>query len=227
MDKGVTVIVPVLDRIDNWEPLVKSINDNTNDAYIIFVRSPGLDKPKTALLDIFNKYDNTDIRRNPSVTGPGDYAKKINLVAPFVFTEWFLCGADDLKFHPNWFENAMKVATDEVHVIGTNDLGNPRVLEGRHSTHSLIRTEYVKEYGLTADCRVGEVLHTGYWHEYVDDELCGVAQKRNIWAFAQDCIIEHLHPHWGKAEYDESYNQQSMRMTYSRSLFLSRKKLWT
>ena len=167
-----------------------------------------------------------EYRRCPVSTPIGDYARKVNLCVSQVFTEWLFTGADDLKFHPNWFENAMKVRTEDKFVIGTQDLGNPRVLRGIHSTHSLVHTEYAREYGLTVDNTPGVVLCQGYWHEYVDDELVGVAKKRGIYAFANDSIVEHMHPHWGKAENDSSYTAQDSRLAYSRPLYTRRKGMW-
>lgn len=226
-DNEVTIIVPVLDRVHTLEPLVQSINDNTEKPYIIFVRSPGRPEVREELQRIFFKYDNTEYRKRQITPQIGDYASKINMCVGWIFTDWFLCGADDLRFHPNWFENAMKFDAPGINVIGTQDLGNPRVLRGRHSTHCLVRTSYARDEGLTVDQKPGEVLSPRYWHEYCDDELVGVAQHRKIWAFANDSVVEHMHPHWGKAETDASYNQQEMRMTFSRSLYLSRKSLWT
>ena len=34
MDKGVTIVVPVLDRAQNLAPLMDSINTNTENAYV-------------------------------------------------------------------------------------------------------------------------------------------------------------------------------------------------
>lgn len=226
-DKGVTIVIPVLDRVHTLEPVVKSINENTENPYIIFVRSPGRKEVQAELQRIFEKYDNTEYRKRDVSPNVGDYASKINLALNLVFTEWLFCGADDLKFYPNWFENAMKVAHEGIYVIGTQDLGNPRVKRGTHSTHTLVHTQYARDEGCTADGLPGQVLCPRYWHEYCDDELVGVAKKRGIWAFAHDSVVEHLHPHWGKAPTDPSYDQQQIRLNFSKSLYLSRQKLWT
>ncbi len=226
MQEGVTVVVPVLDRVQNLAPLMESICANTIDPYVMFVYSPGKDEVKAELSRLFNLYPNMEYRRCPVSTPKGDYARKVNLCLDQVFTQWLFTGADDLKFHPNWFENAMRVATDNIHVIGTQDLGNPRVLQGIHSTHTLVRTKYAREFGLTVDGTPGNVLCTGYWHEYCDDELVGVAKKRGIWAFAHDSIVEHMHPNWGKANTDDSYNLQGTRLVESKGLYAQRKLRW-
>lgn len=224
--KGVTILVPVLDRVQNWEPLIQSINANTEDPWIIFIQSPNREV-KDKLTELFIKYDNVEYFTMQNATTKGDYARKINKASNMVFSEWFFTGADDLRFYPNWFENAMNLANDNVHVIGTNDMGSRRVMKGLHSTHTLVRTEYAREHGLTVEQKPGLVLCETYWHEFVDDELVGMAKKLGVWAFAYDSFVEHMHPCWGKGVDDASYQQQGERMAYSRATFENRQKLWT
>ena len=226
MEKGVTIIMPVLNRVLGMEKVIKSAIENTEQVYFILVRSLGEVAVSEEMNRLFRLYDNVEYRHITMSPGPGDYARKINSVVDWVFTEWFLAGADDIKFHPKWFENAMKVADPSINVIGTNDLGNPRVLAGTHTTHPLIRTSYAQSHGLTIEGKPGEVMSPAYWHEYMDDELVGVAKKRNCWAYAGDSIVEHLHPNWGKAPMDESYNQQKERMRASVSTFATRRQSW-
>lgn len=227
MEAGVTILMPVLDRVQGMEKVIKSANENTKDPHIIIVNSPGREAVKEELQRLFKLYVNVEWRTINVTHQPGDYARKINLALEWVFTDWFLTGADDIKFHPNWFENAMKVATDGIQVIGTNDLGSQRVMQGHHSTHTLVNTEYARDKGLTIDNMPGEVMSPQYWHEYMDDELVGVAKKRGIWAFAGDSIVEHLHPNWGKAETDSSYVQQRIRMLTSKGTYYMRRRAWT
>lgn len=130
----------------------------------------------------------------PWEPGPGDYARKINLGfgltdAPYVFQ-----GATDLRFHSGWDVAAVRCAERTgAGVVGTQDLANPLVKRGRHSTHSLIRRSYVEEHGGGWD-GPGIVLHEGYDHQYVDNELVHAAMRRSKWAFAGDALVEHRHP---------------------------------
>ena len=155
---------------------------------------------------------------------PGDYARKINAgyrhtTEPLLFT-----AADDLLFHPGWLEAAEAQLADGIGVVGTNDMGAPRVMRGEHATHSLVTREYVDRFG-TIDER-GVVLHEGYPHEFVDDEFVQTAMRRGAWAFAADSLVEHLHPSWGKAPTDELYDQQARRMKRGRQLYARRRRLW-
>lgn len=155
----------------------------------------------------------------------GDYARKINHALrisdePFIFT-----GADDLRFHPGWLPAALRrMESRRIGVVGTQDLGSPRVIAGMHATHFLIRRGYAEHCG-TID-EPGKIFHEGYPHEYVDDELIGTARKRNAWEFADDSIVEHLHPDWGKADRDELYDAQGERMRAGRKVYRRRRWLW-
>jgi hypothetical protein len=75
---------------------------------------------------------------------------------------------------------------------------------GRHATHSLVHADY-RECG-TLD-EPWKLLHEGYWHNFVDDELVGTAMLRGTFAMAGDAHVEHLHPNWRKAADDETYRR--------------------
>jgi hypothetical protein len=155
----------------------------------------------------------------------GDYSKKINhgyriTTAPILFL-----GADDLHFHEGWLDAGLAPFADpRIGVVGTQDLGNSRVRARQHATHSLVRRSYVDEFG-TID-EPGKVLHEGYVHEFVDDEFVETAKKRRAFHFANGCVVEHLHPSWGKAPWDPLYQAEPRRMQAGRRTFAARRRLW-
>lgn len=155
----------------------------------------------------------------------GDFARKVN-AAYRASTEPFLfMGADDLHFHPGWLSAALaRFEEPLVGVVGTNDLGNPRVMRGVHSTHSLVTRAYVERHGTIDES--GKVLHEGYWHEYVDDEFVETSWKHKAWAFAHDSVVEHMHPSWGKGQMDDLYAENDVRMRSGKRLFLRRRPMW-
>lgn len=216
------ILIPVLRRPQNIKPLVESIIRNTNtDFEILFIVSPSdtqeiqeLKNQKQSFIIMDTDYENR-----------GDYAKKINIGFNSLEAEWYFLGADDIKFHPDWFEAAMEThyKTDSC-VIGTNDLGNPLVLLGLHATHSLVLRDYVVRCG-TID-EPGKILHEGYPHEFVDAEFVETAKWRDAWAFSFDSKVEHLHPNWGKNSMDSLYANQPVRMNLGRVVYDRRKKLW-
>lgn len=212
-----TILVPVRGRPHHLAPLLGSIHD-TVDTDVLFLVSSN-DAPVIQVLDT--------LEQQYLVSPPqrvGDYACKINTGYRHCTTPLVFLGATDLYFHPGWFERATAKLTNGIGVVGTNDLGNTRTQTG-HSTHSLVTREYVENYG-TID-EPGKILHEGYVHEFVDDELVMTARKRKAYAHAADAIVEHLHPDWGKGEMDTSYRQQKSRMRESVGLYHQRSRLWT
>lgn len=209
----------MLGRPHRVAPLLESLRATAPEARVLFLVSPD-DVLVHAEIDRHGCQRIT-VPREPY----GDYARKINAGynatnEPLLFT-----AADDLLFHPDWLKRAASYVEPGIGVIGTNDLGSPRVINGEHATHSLIVREYVDKYG-TID-EPGKVMHEGYPHEWVDDELVETAKARKAWAFAADSHVEHLHPSWGKAPVDALYLQQAARMRRGRSIYQTRRYLWT
>lgn len=212
------IAVPMLGRPHRVQPLLSSIDD-TCDARVVFAVSPR----DTAVQRAIDKAGREQVTVSYQPTG--DYARKVNAVYRATDEPLMFLAADDLKFHPGWFDAAVAKLGPGIGVVGTNDLGSPRVMRGEHSTHSLVTRDYADTYG-TID-RPGKVLHDGYPHEWVDDELVGTAKSRGAWAFAVDAKVEHLHPNWKReVPMDQMYRQQAQRIRAGRPLFQRRQRLW-
>lgn len=216
------ILIPVLRRPQNIAPLVQSIIKNTPEPYeILFVVSPG-DRVE---IDELERQNQSYMTMNASYENKGDYARKINKGFKKIEAKWYFLGADDLRFHPFWFEVAMnEYKKTGSCVIGTNDLGSPIVMKGQHATHSLVLGEYIDECG-TIDER-GKVLHEGYRHNFVDTELVETARWRGAWTFAETSRVEHLHPDWGKTPNDAIYNIGKSGWDHDKKYFENRKRLW-
>jgi glycosyltransferase involved in cell wall biosynthesis len=214
------ILVPVLNRPHRVMPLLESIKAATPDALVVFLSDPSDGREHAALAGV------------PWAGAPaalidsegGNYAEKINRGVELTDTTYIFTGADDLDFHPGWFEAAVAQMTDEIGCVGTQDLCNRRVVRGEHATHFLLARWYAEQ-----SCIDGSPgpLFEGYEHEFVDDELIGTARKRDVYAFAGDAVVEHLHPDVGKAPTDRLYQAQGERMARSRPLFEERRELWT
>lgn len=178
---------------------------------------------ETALSSAFTR-ENVTVR-SFSPRRHGDYAFKINQAYQSTTEPFIFLGADDLAFHSGWWAAARRYFDDPaIGVVGTNDLSpTQRSVGGEHATHSVVRRTYADRGLITGE---RGILFEGYAHEYVDDELIGTAKKRQAWAYARDSVVEHLHPHWGKAPMDDLYRRQRQRMTLSRHIFMRRSKLW-
>ena len=215
--QGLVVIVPVLGRPHRARPVAESIRAATPTARILFVTTDGDTETITAV-------DATDSERLTLPPRPsGDYATKINTAIrsttePLVFT-----GADDLHWHPGWYEKALTRLTPGVGVVGVNDLGSSRVHAGQHATHFLITRNYA-DLG-TIDGQPG-VFHEGYHHFFCDDELVATARYRGAWAMATDAIVEHLHPYYAKAPRDATYDHGCAQSRKDGTRHAVRRHLW-
>lgn len=214
------VLIPVLNRPHRAEPVARSILE-TSDARVQFICSPG----DVAQHEAVRAIAGVNGALAPFEVGPGDYARKMNYGMTISDEPLIFLGADDLKFHPGWLEQAKRRVRPRIGVIGTNDMGSRRVIMGQHSTHSLIVREYVEKFG-TID-EPGKMLHEGYGHNFVDDELVQTAKKRRAWAFAASSKVEHLHPSWKKGETDATYKLGLERFEEDRAHYNSRRHLWT
>lgn len=214
------IVIPVLNRPHRIKPTVESIAESTPEEHrVLFVATEGQDDVIAALEE--NECWYVVLRPNYK----GDYAKKINHAYAITDDEFIFLGADDLKFHPGWLSAALKVMERKsIGVVGTQDMGSPRVINGEHATHFLVRRGYIDARG-TID-EPGKILHEGYPHEFVDDELIGTAKKRRAYAFAGDSWVEHLHPDWGKAPSDATYKESPARITAGRDVFMRRSLKW-
>lgn len=215
----ICIVVPVLKRPHRVLPTIQSVRDNTTVPYrLLFVATAGDDEEIATLRMV-----NADFVVEPR-HGVGDYAFKINRgyresTEPYIFT-----GADDLSFHPGWDTAALAKMEGSIGVVGTQDRCNRFVLRGEHSTHSLVSRAYADRLGVID--KPGAILAECYPHEYVDNELVATAKARGAWAFAEDSVVEHLHPCCGKAPTDPSYDRQSRRMAQGRPIFNRRAPMW-
>lgn len=212
----VAILVPVLGRPQRVQPLVDSIRAATPEPHeILFLADPQ---------DVATR-DAIALAGGCRVLSPGgSYAQKINVGVRETDTPFVFLAADDLYFHPGWLPAALCRFVGPVGVVGTNDVGNRRVIRGEHATHSLVARWYAS-LG-TIDGQPG-LLHEGYRHNFCDDELVSTAKRRSAWAFADDSVVEHLHPHWGKGQHDETYAKGQATFRIDRKHFQKRRALWT
>jgi hypothetical protein len=166
-----------------------------------------------------------DVEVVPWRPGKADWARKLNLAYDRMGEEWLLLGADDLRFHDGWFDKCLAAAArSDACVVGTNDLGNARVVAGHHSTHPLVHRDYIGCGGVIDD--PSRLLPEVYGHWFVDDEFVRTAQARGTYAHAFEAIVEHLHPNWGKSEDDATYRRGQATIARDQALFESRRGLW-
>lgn len=209
----VAVIVPVMRRPQAAEPFMATLRASTGLASVYAVASD--DDTDTA--DAWTKAGAV-VHRGPQST----FAEKVNAAAQVTSEPWLFLVGDDVRFWPGWLDHAQHVArTQHAEVVGTNDLGNPRVVAGDHATHLLISRQYAATVGAGWD-GPGVVCHEGYRHWYVDDEIVIAAKRRGVWAMATGARVEHLHPQWGKGVDDDVYRLGQSSAEADRALFRRR-----
>ena len=214
------VLIPVLGRPANAPKVIAILQAATPSATFMFLCSPTDSEEITAC----EQLGWTIVMEKPA--GQGDYAYKLNHGYQTAIDhgyEWMFLGADDLVFHDHWYE----LCLDAHHrgnacVIGTKDLGNKRTMNGWHSTHTLVHRDYL-ECG-TID-EEGIILCPLYQHEFVDDEFIHTARMRRTYVGSQ-AIVEHNHPDWGKAEWDDTYRKAQANRTIDQALYNSRRAMF-
>ena len=212
-DASVAILVPVLNRPHRVEPLLASIAAATPEQHsVIFACS---DQPTVDELDrVSARY----IRDEGG--DEGSWAIRINKLYKMVDEPYIFTGADDLAFRPGWFSAVMQQMNRVDGVVAVNDLLNGS------GVHFVISRNYIETLGGTGDGIPGEVMHPAYRHAFADDEERHVAQFRNRWAYANDAIVEHMHPGAGKAPTDETYAIGNASMGQGNAVFMSRRHLW-
>lgn len=217
MSADLAVLVPVLGRPDRVAPLLDSLRAATPVDFTVWFLADPDDQDE---LDAVTAVASGSVH----LAAPGgNYAAKINHGVRMTHEPLIFLGADDLDFHPGWFDKARAHLRAGAQVVGVNDLCSARVKAGQHATHFLMTRQYAELP--TIDGRPGPLCEI-YDHSCVDDELVATARHRAALAFATDSIVEHLHPDVRKAEWDDTYRRGRARIREDRNIFRSRERLW-
>lgn len=217
------VIVPVLGRPEHAERFMASLRASTALARCYAILGPEETAEQHQAVEAAWKQAGAIILhseegRPAAIT----FAEKVNAGYRQTSEPWLFLVGSDVRFHPGWLDHAQQAAAgDRFHVVGTNDLGNPRVLAGEHATHLLVRRSYIDTHGASWD-GPGVVAHEGYRHWWVDDEIVTVAKQRTVWAVALGSRVEHLHPAWGKGPMDAVYELGARYVDRDKRLFEQR-----
>lgn len=211
------VIVPVLRRPQNAAPFMTSLRASSGLATAYVVVDPWDVDTVAAWIAagaVILKSEGTSL-------AVGTFAQKVNIGYRETREPWLFLTGDDVRFAPGWLDHAQAIAGDTANVVGTNDMGNPRVMSGEHATHLLVRRSYVRTMGSSWD-GPDVVAHEGYRHWFVDDEIVTAAKQRGVWEMALGSLVEHMHPAWGKAPDDDVYELGAKYAEQDGELFRAR-----
>jgi len=212
----VAVLIPTFGRAHRIPEVTTNVLESTEHANVYFICEA--DDQASIEAVTFTVGANLIINERKR-----NYAGAINTGVHATDEPYIFCGADDLWFHPGWYEEAKKVMRYPIRVVGTNDLYNPEVLTGAHATHYLVNRWYA--YTGVPD-RMGSTLCEEYEHNWCDTEFIAFATKRGVYAPCLTAIVEHRHWAWGKATIDATYDKGLRSEPKDRALFEQRKQLW-
>lgn len=218
----VAILIPTLGRADVLPGLLENIRGTTPEGKyrVEFI----LDWNDTASADALDRIDWAEDFCLEFCDGT--YPVKTNTGYRGSDRDLILPTADDVVFHPGWYEAALKHFEAGAQVVGTNDL-TPATRGGRHATMPIITRSYIEGQGAVWG-EPGKVFHEGYHHSWVETELWQLANHRGVAVFEPKAVIEHLHPAWGSREVDDTDrkgNQQGWDA--DKALFQKRKAEWT
>lgn len=220
----IVIVVPVHGRPQNAAAVYTSHQGASEvPGRFVFVCSPD----DCASIDAC-KATGSDLLIADWLSGPADFARKVNHAYRETEEPWLFQAADDVRFQPGWDTAALACAeATGALVVGTQDGGNPMVKAGRHSTHTLIARSYCDQPGASWD-GPGTVFSEAYDHQWTDVELVELAKARGVWAFAHDSHVLHDHPLWvGRAGLEEpTYRKGAAHAREDQRLYVRRSRSW-
>jgi hypothetical protein len=217
------VVIPTVGRADRLGPLVANLFATAPMAHQFYVLDEGDQESHEAILEAVS-----GLGEHPRVSVlrcDGTYPQKTNYGFSRGDGEWVLPTADDVKFHDNWLQEAELAMSIGADVIGTNDLSG---MSAQRPTMPIVRRSYAEDPG-AAWGEEGTLFSEQYHHNFVDNELWSLAVVRGVATYAPNCVIEHLHPSFGKAEVDATYRKGGLnleRWAHDEELFNDRKAQW-
>lgn len=211
------VIVPVLRRPWRAEPFMQSFKEacSTYSAHVYAVA----DQEDTATVEAWKAAGATVL-----ISDRGSrYSQKVNVGYEYTEEPWLFFVGDDVRFERHWLSKALETAGKTYQVVSTND--GARSDLDKLAVHPLMRRSYIKNVGASFD-GPGIVAHEGYRHWCPDLEWSYAALHRNVFAYAPDSVVEHLHPLWKKAETDEVYELGQKYAQLDRRLYANRERTY-
>lgn len=214
----IDILIPVLGRPWNVQPLMASLEGNTElEHRVIFMVTPG----DRAQIEACEATGHT------VVEVPGrwhQYPAKMNAGFITGSNPWVFLAADDIEFRPGWDTRAMEAA-DGAGVVGIDDMLNVWVRRGVWSTHPFVSRAYVEEFGGCLE-GAGQLLSCAYDHNYCEREVCGIAQYRERWVFVRGAKIKHRHGGWQNRGGDATYLKGQRQFARDRQVFYRRAPHW-
>lgn len=221
--RDLAILVPVLRRPRRVAPLLATLAATIRDdpVSVVFIADPD-DHAEHVAVQHARVFMGSSFGVRLMICG-GTYPEKINEAVRHTEEPYIFFGADDLHFRAGWYESAKKHIDAGAEVVGVNDLIPRRPTRREHATHFLVTRRYALQP--TIDGGRGP-FHTGYSHNFCDDEFIGTAKRRGVYVYAEECQVQHQHPMVGGAD-DEVYERGRASWTRDKRLYQKRVRLWT
>jgi glycosyltransferase involved in cell wall biosynthesis len=139
-----------------------------------------------------------------------------NLGASLAMGDVLVLGADDLWWFHGWIGEAMEQMASFPGgdgMVGLNDLAHDGNML---CTHFAVSRRFAVEH------LGGVLVCPRYHHYYVDQEAAERAKRAKRFIWAQNAVVEHLHPAFGKAPPDALYERTKAWLDEDGDLFRRR-----
>lgn len=147
MKKNIAILIPTLGRAHRIPEIIENVRKTAPRARVHFI-AERTDRPTVRALK----------GTKATIGDFGTYGKAINAGYADCPEDILMTSDDDCIYHKGWLGAALREMKGKIRVVGTNDLHNPYVLSGDHSTHSLIDRRYIDEVGGVIDGPPGVVM---------------------------------------------------------------------
>jgi glycosyltransferase involved in cell wall biosynthesis len=208
------ILIPSLNRPQNLEPLLRSIQFATPEDHYVFLMVSDSESIRICR-DLGHPY--LDDSSNPDkryVTRNNEMVRHLRPGTKQVFF-----GSDDIEFSRHWLDEALIVMNRGYDVVVGDDLRN------RNGTMALMKVTY---FNRAVFDKPGDVFYSEYIHNFADTEQFFTAKVQQTFARAMNSRVEHLNPVFAGARafpYDDTYALSREGNDHDAELFYSREPL--
>lgn len=117
--------------------------------------------------------------------------------------------SDDMKFLKFGFDNDIRDAFSKFFPSLDGVVHFP-------DSHALARTMTMTMMGVNLYKQLGYLYHPDFFSVYADNHITEMAKAMNKYVFVNKKILDHFHPGWNMAEWDDQYRRTEAPENYKR-----------
>lgn len=207
------VCVPTYGRSERLASVATNIHENTQVPHKIYF---GVEPEDTASQEAIKAIGEEFVISKY----PGCHTGAANTIVELLTEPFFIMANDDFNFHKDWDTHAIPGMSENVMVLGLNDMGT-----GKCNTIFLVKLRYIREMSGVMD-EPNTYFYSGYKHNFADTEFYETAIMRGVFAICPDSKVEHMHPGFGKGVKDPTYHRSDSTANGDREVYNSRRSNW-